>query len=355
VILGGRKRPDPFWTAARDARLRTAHDEEPSWDAAVARLGREFGVPLTRNMCRARWQRLSDTEQYIPIDVDLTELPQADTETPGPVLDTPSASADPIAADRTYVERPTTSYRWDPLDCGAELERMLFVPDTHAPHEDKRAWDAVMAYARRWEPHTVVHVGDWVDCFTVSDHDKDPRRGSQLEDEIRVMHGQRQEIDAMAFVQRKFCALGNHEYRLQRYCMRNAPALISLLDIGGLMGLPQAGWSVVPYMQHGKIGKLRWTHGTRHSGAYATHQNGAAFSASVLFGHTHRLGSTYFGDVDGNRHVSASLGWLGDLREANYVDDVAKRFWSHGFGAVTMDRAGRFELQLIPIIEGKTL
>jgi predicted phosphodiesterase len=247
------------------------------------------------------------------------------------------------------------SYEYEPLDLGKETERILLLPDTHAPFHDARAWDAALRFARKWRPHTVVHLGDWLDCLTVSDHDKDPRRGTQLEGELVVMRGLREEVDELPGIVRKIFTRGNHEYRLERYAMRHAPALISILNLDQLMGLTQNGWHVVPYMQHGKLGKLRITHGTRHSGAYAVHQNAAAFCASVAFGHTHRLGLTYFGDVDDNRHVSASLGWLGDLNEADYVDTVSKRYWQHGFGTALMKRDGRFELQLRPIVDGEVI
>lgn len=245
-----------------------------------------------------------------------------------------------------------SAHRYAPMNCGRELERVLIVPDTHAPFHDQDAWDVMVKYAKKFEPHTIIHLGDWADCYSVSAHSKDPRRMQQLGDEMKVVKELRAELDSLG-AERKIAALGNHEDRLRRHVEEKSPALASLMDVAELMALRENGWKVVPYNDHGALGKMYFTHEAGYSGKNAVTQTGEAFSASVVFGHTHRLGSMYFGDVTGRRHVSASLGWLGRLQDADYVSTVKKRFWTTGFGTARMARDGRFQLELIPIVDGR--
>jgi predicted phosphodiesterase len=291
-----------------------------------------------------------------PVDLSIpANLPLAPEDIPvhwDPVP-IPEKVTDPIPADRTFIERqPVSQRKFDPLNLGSNTtERVLLLPDTHAPFHDRKAWECAMKFGRQFRPDTVVHLGDWMDCFTISDHDKDPRRGTQLEDELIVMREIRQEVEALG-AQRKICTLGNHEFRLMRYLMRSAPALISMLRIEGLMELTQSGWSVIQYMQHATLGKMHLTHDCGFAGTHAVHNTGNAFASSVVFGHVHRLGAQYFGDVTGQRHVAASLGWLGSMPEAAYEHEAKKmRFWQHGLGTAYLEPNGNFHLQLVPIID----
>jgi hypothetical protein len=56
------------------------------------------------------------------------------------------------------------------------IEPVLFVPDTHRPFHDRRAWRLFLTVARDLKPKTIVSIGDFADFFGVSSHSKDPRR-----------------------------------------------------------------------------------------------------------------------------------------------------------------------------------
>lgn len=353
--MAPRRNPAEVWTEERviEALGEIGRTTRDGFAETVQRLAASVGSTYggLRNAFRRRGLR-PPTFYCAPS----AERGEVDVQLESPVPDAPTEPAPEMPpADRTYVERPEVVYRYEPLDLGDELERILIIPDTHAPFHDVSAWAAMMRFARDYKPHTVIHLGDWIDCFTVSDHDRDPRRASQLEEELVVTRELRAEVDSLG-AYRKFISLGNHEFRLYTYMVRNAPALLGLLDIAQLLELPQNGWHVVPWMEDAKIGHLRWTHGTPHIGQNAIFQNGTTFGSSIVSGHTHRFAMVYFGDADDGRHVSASLGWLGSRPSAKYMHSISKRrFWQHGFGIANMNRKGQFELQLKPIIHGEVL
>lgn len=261
---------------------------------------------------------------------------------------------EPLPACRIHVEKPADNYTFDPLDLGSELERILILPDTHAPFHDPYAWDTAMRFAKKWRPHTLIHLGDLADFYSVSDHDKDPRRANNLLEECSTTNELLDELDDLG-AQRKIFCTGNHEYRLERYLMRHAPALLGIASVDTLLDLSKRGWSVIPYAMHGRVGKLYVTHEAGKAGQNAVQQMAVAVGASIAFGHTHRLQVQYFGSILGDRHVSATCGWLGDKAAARYVSEIAKAPWQLGFATAIMERSGCFELQARPIVDYRVL
>jgi hypothetical protein len=256
--------------------------------------------------------------------------------------------------DTVHADKPETSYDWEPLDCGKELERILLIPDTHRPFHEKRAWAAMIAYAKKLRPHSIRFLGDYQDFYSVSSHDRDPRRGHQLSDEISDGQEGLDEVDDLGAERVMFHA-GNHCDRLSRYLMQHAQALLGITGIPEVLRLAERGWQYVPYLQHARIGKLYTTHDVGFSGVNAVRQTGAAFRHSVAFGHSHRLAVDYFGTVTGDRYVSANLGWLGDPDAADYCHQATKTAWQHGFGVAYMEKSGLFQIEAIPIVDGRII
>lgn len=207
-----------------------------------------------------------------------------------------------------------------------------------------------MDFARQWEPHTLIHLGDMNDFYSVSDHDRDPRRAHNLMDEIKVTRTLFDEMDDLGAVRKIFCG-GNHEKFLDRHIMRHAPALMGVVSYEELLGFKQRKWCHIPYREHGSIGKLHFTHEAGAAGETAVRRMAAATGHNIVFGHTHRLASMYYGTILDERYVSASCGWLGDKKSATYKSDIEKAAWQLGFGTVLMNKRGSFQLNLIPIVD----
>lgn len=234
------------------------------------------------------------------------------------------------------------------------MRKLLFVPDTHSPYENKAAWALMLKVGRALKPHTVVHLGDMADFYAVSAHDKDPRRAFDLWGELQQTNRLLDDLDSLGARRKIFCE-GNHENRMQRYLQTTAPALASLpcLSVPALLQLLERGWRYVRYREDAKVGRLHVTHDCGYAGRNALFQNGATYEGNVVTGHTHRMGSHYFGNAKGESHVAMSFGWLGDSAATDYMHRVkAAREWQLGFGVGYELPGGVVHLVGVPIVRG---
>lgn len=234
----------------------------------------------------------------------------------------------------------------------SDLDRILVIPDVHRPYHSKKSWNVMLKAAKRFAPNKIIVLGDFLDMFSLSDHDKDPRRMRHFSEEVASGREGLEELENLK-PQVKIFQAGNHEYRLDRYLMRKAPELVDFVSVEKALKLKENGWKYQPYMTHGRVGKLYYTHDAGHAGVHAVHHTGQAFNKSIVFGHCHRLAVSYFGSVTGERHFSASLGWLGDEKEAQYLPESKKAAWQHGFGLVRAQKNGNIHIQLVPIVDSR--
>jgi hypothetical protein len=237
------------------------------------------------------------------------------------------------------------------------LEKVGLFPDCHHPFADPVAWRVAVAACRAFRPDTIGIIGDFADFLAVSAHSKGRDEAAvQFQWEIDQTNAALDEVDAIARevgTSRRFYCGGNHEARGRALAARACPGLWDMLSEARLLKLAERGWEFVPYNTYTNVGKLHVTHDTGVAGKYAHHQSGAAFEGSVAHGHTHRAGVMYFGSVTGDSHVAAMLGWLGDKSKANYLPEVRKKDWQHGFGTAFVERAtGYVHLSFVPIIKG---
>lgn len=229
-------------------------------------------------------------------------------------------------------------------------QRVLVVPDTHAPFHDVRAWKLMLKAARKFKPHTIVHIGDLADFYAISSHSKDPARQAGLRDELRVVRALRLQLDRLGATRKVFCE-GNHEDRLRRYQADKAPELEGMFDTDSVLKLSENGWEFVPYKSHTRVGKVFFTHDTGNSGKYTTARALDAFQSSVVIGHHHQTQYAVEGDAAGKHRVGAQFGWLGDIKQVDYMHRIkAARSWSLGFGVGYQDEGGVVFLQPVPIV-----
>lgn len=231
------------------------------------------------------------------------------------------------------------------------LERILFIPDCHVPYHDVLAFDLMMEAAKDFKPHHIIILGDFVDFYSVSAHDKNPMRKKRLEDEVA------QAIDAMWRIKtlnaKTYTYIaGNHEDRLTRYLMQKAPELYGVVDIKSTLALEKLGFDYIPYRSHHKIGKVFATHDTGKAGWNAHKLAIDAFHRSVVIGHTHRFGYMIQGDASGDKHVGAMFGWLGDAKQVDYMHNInVLKDWALGFGVGYLNpKNGYVYLVPVPIV-----
>lgn len=232
-----------------------------------------------------------------------------------------------------------------------EVEKVLICPDVHVPYHDKKAFDLFLKVGKLLKPDHCILLGDFADFYAVSSHDKDPNRALKLDFEIEETKKALAQIKALKAKNNVFIA-GNHSDRLERYLKKTAPELYNLLSLEKVFDLKKNGWEYVPYKHSYKLGKINFTHDVGVAGRFAHYKALDAFQHSVVIGHTHRLGYAVEGNAQGEYHVTAMLGWLGDVKEIDYMHKVkALRDWSLGFGIGYLEvKTGIMHIQPIPIV-----
>jgi predicted phosphodiesterase len=233
------------------------------------------------------------------------------------------------------------------------LQTLLIVPDCHVPYEDRRAFELMLEAGRRLKPHTVVLLGDFADFYSVSSHSKNPERARDLAFEVEKVHERLRDVRALG-ARRLVYIAGNHEDRLSRYLMDKAPELFGTVKLEEVLGLKALGFEYVPYRRAARVGKLNLTHDVGNSGATAHTRASALFGGNVVIGHTHRLAYAVQGDAQGDAHVAAMFGWLGDRAQVDYLHAVQAAQWAHGFGVGYLEPdTGVVHVVPVPIVRGR--
>lgn len=237
-----------------------------------------------------------------------------------------------------------------------KLEKILFIPDCHVPYHDKKAFNLMLKAGKTFKPNHAIIMGDFADFYGVSSHSKDPNRALKLKEEIEATKEALDQVRSLGAKNNVFVA-GNHEDRLERYLRDKAPELFNFISIPKILELKEKEFKYTPYKQAYKLGKLNITHDAGNAGRYAHYKSLDTFQHNVIIGHTHRMGYAVEGDAQGNRHVTAMFGWLGDVEEIDYMHQVkARKDWSLGFGIGYLDpQTGVVYLIPIPIINGTVL
>jgi predicted phosphodiesterase len=212
-----------------------------------------------------------------------------------------------------------------------KLEPILFVPDTHAPYHEARAWNLMLKVGRALKPTHLVHIGDFMDCYSISDHDKSPARAGRFLWEVEECNRMLDQLDALKPA-KKYYIEGNHEDRLRRYVMKH-PELNGVVTVPELLRLKQRGWAYTPYKRTAKLGKAHLTHDVGSAGRNAIFKALDTYQHTVITGHTHRMQYVVEGNAVGECKLSAAFGWLGDVEQIDYMHlHRAKKDWALGFG-----------------------
>jgi predicted phosphodiesterase len=240
----------------------------------------------------------------------------------------------------------------------ADTFKVLLLPDVHVPYHCRRAWRVALDYIRRGRPGAIIQVGDFNSFDSVSRYKHDPRQVLSLEDEIAGGNEAMDELDAACRAggvvrENRWLLEGNHEVRLDAYVLERAPELRPFIDWREMLKLDQRGWRTLPYLEALELGELSITHDIGRSGVNAARQSLLDYGHNLAFGHTHRAAVAYQGTVRGKRHVSATIGWLGDPELIHYRHrSLVRRDWQHAFAIVHFRANGAFWLQVIPIVDG---
>lgn len=234
----------------------------------------------------------------------------------------------------------------------APLEHVLIVPDVHRPYHSAVGWDLMMQAARHLKPKHIVIIGDFADMYTVSAHDKDPKRANRFDEEVEDVLAGLDELDALGATDKLYIE-GNHEDRLRRLMMLHPELYGKRMTVPALFELRARGWQYVPYRDHAKRGTIFYTHDVGMAGRTAVFKALETYQECVVTGHNHRMAYVVEGSATGSVKVSATFGWLGDVDSIDYMNRArARKDWALGFGVGAYDpNSGLTYLTPVPVVK----
>lgn len=209
-----------------------------------------------------------------------------------------------------------------------------------------------------FQPDEIVILGDYADFYEVMSHQRHPRVQITLEDEVNAVNHELDQIDSTFPDAKKKFIEGNHEDRLERYIINQAPALFGVTETSRLFKLDtRPNWQFFkwsPTQQCQVLNSKLWA---RHRPPSNNPRlNAKEAGCNIVYGDIHKIEHGYHTSLLGDERVAFSVGWLGDKsldKIFGYVKNTHQ--WQLGFGIVyVVPETGHFYHQIIPITEDGT-
>ena len=236
-----------------------------------------------------------------------------------------------------------------------EIKRALVIPDCHIPFECKRSYQLMLDVAASVKIDEVVLLGDYADFYDISAHPKDPDITAKLIDEVDSVIHRLMELRLLFPTQKIVYLEGNHEYRLGRYIRDRAKEFFGIITVETMLSLEKFKIEFVPYspVQKYRIlgSKLHARHEPIGGGVHCANQTVVKASASVIFGHTHRIQESQIVSIDGENFRGISCGWLGDETHKAFEYVKNHHQWAKGFSITSVLPSGIWFNNLCHIIE----
>lgn len=229
--------------------------------------------------------------------------------------------------------------------------------DQHFPYEDKPAYELVIRVIKKLKPKFIILLGDVMDCYAVSAHDKDADRATPATFQFEVDYTRRklEELRALCPTSRIIYKEGNHETRLSRYINKNAAILSKLKSamLPQLLDLSSLNIEWMPNDGRLKIGKMYFIHGNEIGGggespARLKHKR---MGCNFIFGHLHTRDKYRTRSYDGSQQGAYANPCLCEL-DAEYLHH--SHSWSLGFTLIDYDTDETFQVEEIEIIKPTT-
>lgn len=233
-----------------------------------------------------------------------------------------------------------------------QRQRLAFLPDTHVPFADHQALAECFDVLDWWQPDAIFHVGDLLDCYTISTHPK-TRTVASLQAEIDEAVAILAELRHRHPRARIELLEGNHEARLRKLITNQAPGLASLdgLTWPQILQLERlrVGWTEYPtplrpfgdgfVVVHGDVARNGYPAATPV--AYLRKR-----FCSGVSGHTHRMGWVC-------RQQDRKTVWWAEIGHlttpAVCAEYAVEPDWQQGFAIGTREPDGTLFLWLVPL------
>ena len=241
------------------------------------------------------------------------------------------------------------------------IKRAIVTPDKHAPVHDMPAINVVCKAIELVKPDIYVDLGDLGEWASVSHWqwkrkkkppleyitpkvDADVKAVNELLDIIDVS------LDKVNCKEKHICA-GNHDEWLDRF-VEEHPYLDYRFE--KVCRFKERGYKYHEAGKYIKIGKLYFYHGHHFGGQYHASNHLRKLGANIMYGHHHSLQQDSVTYMDGPKSAW-SLGCLKDMSsEKNKWLGGRQHRWAHAFAIVDYYQGGRFTVDIVQIIDGRT-
>ena len=230
------------------------------------------------------------------------------------------------------------------------MERFGVINDLHIPFHDHRAVSLVLDIFQDIGISILYLNGDILDFYSIHAHGaKHPDIRVNLESEIESG------LDFIKLLKKKLpntkiiFISGNHEFRLDRFIMNNAPAFWNIVKLESQLQLKHYDIEYYDYNAAVKVGETNLY--VQHSPPSYS-ENAAMTSlkkkmdASFIYGCTHRKDYACKSGVNGDLYEVFCNGWLGDIKSLSKSHQNVFSFtkghenWQEcfGIGAIIKDK-----------------
>jgi predicted phosphodiesterase len=236
-----------------------------------------------------------------------------------------------------------------------KCRRVLVLPDVHVPYHNVPALTAAIDYGVKQKADTILINGDFLDCYSISSFEKDPRKRG-FSDELKmgrsILNTLRTVFPKAHFIYQ----LGNHEDRYERFMKSKAPELLGIdeFEINNLLWADKYKMDVVRDKRYIEAGKLTIMHGHEISGASSNSPARGLYNKTKtpsLCGHHHQTGEHTERNVRGKVVTCWTMGCLSELTPA--YRPINK--YNHGFAFLTFKKDGFFEVFNKRVIDGQVV
>jgi len=210
--------------------------------------------------------------------------------------------------------------------------RIVIIPDTHHPFTDYKALEQVYKYIKKFQPTHVIQIGDLYDFYTFSSFSRSVDFITPAQELQQARAGgveMWRRITQLSPTSQKYQLLGNHERRIFKKLMTQAPEYESITNINALFQFDGVR-SFLSDRSELVINDVVFMHG--YSGSIGYHMR--YFRTPVVHGHTHR-GGCVFEAAHGKALYELDCGHLVnvDTTPFNYTETKTTK-WLQGFGVI---------------------
>ena len=231
------------------------------------------------------------------------------------------------------------------------VKRVIVLPDTQIPYEDKQTCKAVFKYIKDFQPDEIIQLGDFLDFDCISHWQKGNERiiNKKLRKEYVAGNEFLDQLQSVAPKSKIVIIQGNHDQRIEKYLDAN-PAGEGYLEFETCLKLKERGIKFVKFWDKGttyKIGHATFIHGL-YTGDQHAKKHVQQYGTNIFYGHLHDIQNySQVHKGDNKTLVGQSLGCLCEYNQS-YMKGKPSR-WQQGFGVFYFQPNGFFNYYVVRI------